>query len=46
MYYITPITENPNIKEQIKAMPKRISQAEVPSINQHKHLKTKNLHSY
>lgn len=39
MYYITPVTENPNTKEQIKAMPKEISQTEVSSIKQQKNLK-------
>jgi len=39
MYYITPITENPYIKEQIKAMPKDIYQTELPSVKQKKNLK-------
>lgn len=46
MYYITPITENPDIKEQIKTMPKKISQDEVPSIQQHKNLKKQKICTY
>lgn len=46
MYYITPVTENPNVKEQLKTMPKKISQTEVPSIKQNKILKEKKICTY
>lgn len=46
MYYITPIIENPTIKEQIKAISKEISQDEVPSIKQHKNLKGQKICTY
>lgn len=39
MYYITPITENPYIKEQIRAMTKKNSQDKALPTKQHKNLK-------
>lgn len=46
MYYITSITEYPNIKEQIKTIPKKISQDEVSSIKHHKNLKRQKICTY
>lgn len=46
MYYITPVTENPNIKEQLKTMPRKISKTEVSSIKQQKNLKRQKICTY